>query len=317
MSTRTELLEQHQYLTKAHEQKHKNSSTVLDLQDYCNLCHSPPLNPPQHFNIFWNWYVSYSVKSYSSKTIEYFNKIVQGLLEHPLRINIEIIEKFIFSFIYTKTPGNFIALQNAIIKTLKLQTSTRRKPIGIPPINISTATSSLTPLTPIITPEITMSAPTLTADQLKDILKKVTEGFKETAQTLRSETHVFPIEPFHGKINEDPVEWIANFERAANANNWSSTRKLQIAPGYLKRVAAQWCDDNTFTYWKSDNNADRSFTHLFLKRFSTLENRNKWHYELHNIKQEKNERVDEYSARFKKLLAKVDPADALPADYKI
>src|SRR3954467_853545 len=113
MSTRTELLEQHQYLTKAHEQKHKNSSTVLDLQDYCNLCHSPPLNPPQHFNIFWNWYVSYSAKSYSSKTIEYFNKIVQGLLEHSLRINIEIIEKFIFSFIYTKTPGNFIALQNA------------------------------------------------------------------------------------------------------------------------------------------------------------------------------------------------------------
>ncbi|CAG8819330.1 23102_t:CDS:1, partial [Dentiscutata erythropus] len=44
-------------------------------------------------------------------------------------------------------------------------------------------------------------------------------------------------------------------------------------------------------------------------------NKNKWHYELHNIRQGKDERVDEYFARFKRLLAKVDPEKVLPEEY--
>ncbi|CAG8798800.1 15783_t:CDS:2, partial [Dentiscutata erythropus] len=39
----------------------------------------------------------------------------------------------------------------------------------------------------------------LTREQLKELLKKVTDGFKETAQSIKSETHVFPIELFYGK----------------------------------------------------------------------------------------------------------------------
>ncbi|RHZ83560.1 hypothetical protein Glove_91g117 [Diversispora epigaea] len=313
MSTYNELLEQHQYDTRVHEQKHKNSSTVLELQEYCNLCFSSPLNPPQHFSHFWNWYISYSAKSYSSKTIEYFNKIIKGLLEKPPKIDIDVIREFIFSFTYIKVPGDFTTIQNAIIKTLKTQISTRRKPVTTLPSNIiSTITSTLNPLTPTES-ETTMS---LSADQLKEILKKVTDGFKETAQTIKAETHVFPIGPFYGKATEDPVEWIASFNRAANANNWTSNRKLQIAPGYLKGVAAHWCDDSTITYWDNNSYPDRSFVSLFTKRFTTLENKNKWHYELHNIKQEKNERVDEYSVQFQKLAKKVDPTDAIPDDYK-
>ena len=239
----SDLFKQHQSETKIHEQLHQTSTTIINPRDYCYLCHTPPLNPPQHFNSFWNWYVSYSAKSYSSKTIEYFDQIVKGILEKPLRIDLKAVTSFIFSIVYIQVPGDLKLLQTSIIHTLKTQVSIRKNFIQPSPVTISAATSSLAPLTPtqpINNPKTTSTTTTMsmTDQQLKELLKKVTDGFKETAQSLKVENHIFPIESFHGKATEDPMEWLASFNRAATANNWTSNRKLQIAPGYLKGVAA-------------------------------------------------------------------------------
>ncbi|CAG8637731.1 8634_t:CDS:2, partial [Gigaspora rosea] len=55
--------------------------------------------------------------------------------------------------------------------------------------------------------------------------------------------------------NEDPIEWFDDFERTAEANNWNGDRRLQIASGYLKEVAADWYKEkkNKIAYWKTES----------------------------------------------------------------
>src|SRR3954453_14810276 len=60
-----------------------------------------------------------------------------------------------------------------------------------------------------------------------------------------------------------------------------------------------------------------SFVTIFRTHFTTAKQKNKWHYELSNIKQMTNESVDTYSARFNNLKRLVDPGDHLPDDYEI
>ncbi|CAG8804407.1 25767_t:CDS:2, partial [Gigaspora rosea] len=83
-------------------------------------------------------------------------------------------------------------------------------------------------------------------------------------------------------VDEDPTEWLSTFEKATQANNWTKERRQKIAAGYLQ-----------------------------------VERKNKWHYELNNIKQGKNEGTADYVIRFKRLLKKVDPPKRLPDDYQV
>jgi hypothetical protein len=54
------------------------------------------------------------------------------------------------------------------------------------------------------------------------------------------------IEYFYGTETEDPVEWLATFEKAATINRWiNAARKKAIAGGYLKGAAADWFEENT------------------------------------------------------------------------
>ncbi|CAB4416095.1 unnamed protein product [Rhizophagus irregularis] len=50
------------------------------------------------------------------------------------------------------------------------------------------------------------------------------------ANLLGRESNIVKIEPFSGKKDEDPIEWLAIFEKAAATNGWTtSARKLAIA----------------------------------------------------------------------------------------
>ena len=53
------------------------------------------------------------------------------------------------------------------------------------------------------------------------------------------ESNIVKIQPFRGE-SDDPISWIEDFEAAANANSWSTARRLQVVPAYLKDAAAQW-----------------------------------------------------------------------------
>ena len=58
---------------------------------------------------------------------------------------------------------------------------------------------------------------------------------------LRSEKNHIPIRKFKGD-DQDPVEWLRDFEVAATANGVTDARKIQIVRGYLEGAAAAWFD---------------------------------------------------------------------------
>ena len=80
-----------------------------------------------------------------------------------------------------------------------------------------------------------------------------------------------PLPTFSG--NEDPVAWLDEFNRAANANNMSDTRKLQIVSAYLRGIAANWyqqaiqVNNNWPADWTGNNN--NAFSYVFLTQFKT------------------------------------------------
>ncbi|CAG8634645.1 3519_t:CDS:10, partial [Cetraspora pellucida] len=91
-------------------------------------------------------------------------------------------------------------------------------------------------------------------------------------------------------------------------------RKIQIASGHLRGMAAKWYKDNRdeIIYWKRDGAAENSFHALLVTFFTTPEKQHKWQLELNTLAQGRNEKVDAYATKFKKLLSRVDP---LPESY--
>ena len=45
------------------------------------------------------------------------------------------------------------------------------------------------------------------------------------AQVNRAELNLVKPNYFHGTDNEDPYEWLASFERAATANQWTNNKR--------------------------------------------------------------------------------------------
>ena len=172
-------------------------------------------------------------------------------------------------------------------------------------------------------------------DQLKVLIDSITKGFKDVAKDLKNvsssssggtghtptpkESNIIPVKPFFGNDDEDPTDWIRNFEIAAEANNWTNERKLKIVPGYLQGLAAYWFEEeaDTITRWNATGYADSSFVPCFKEKFSTEEKQNMWHHQLNELRQGPYEKVDFYAGKFKKLLKKVDPGSALPNSYAV
>ncbi len=123
---------------------------------------------------------------------------------------------------------------------------------------------------------------------------------------------------FYGKEEEDPTEWIRNFDRAAKANKWDEIRKLELVGVYLRGNALRWYEDNEATFIAKEKGEDeededykkrlyKEFTEEFIRIFTTREHRRSWRQQLENIKQKKDEKVDTYSNRFKRLWKNIDP----------
>ncbi|CAG8648354.1 30531_t:CDS:1, partial [Racocetra persica] len=48
-----------------------------------------------------------------------------------------------------------------------------------------------------------------------------------------AEKSLIKIKPFREDDTEGPIDWINEFEQAATANNWSTTKKLAITKTYI------------------------------------------------------------------------------------
>src|SRR5687767_13627478 len=107
---------------------------------------------------------------------------------------------------------------------------------------------------------------------------------------------IVKIDYFYGTEAEDPVEWLAAFEKAATINRWiDAARKKAIAEGYLKGAAADWFEENTVTMednWATTTNGRNNFVDMFNTRFINETQKNQWYQELTSLRQHSDKSVD-------------------------
>src|SRR4051794_17129250 len=106
------------------------------------------------------------------------------------------------------------------------------------------------------------------------------------------------------------------FEQAAMANQWTRNRCVEITPRYFKDATRDWYlsrknELNHWSDWDELQEGEDPIHHIglknqFLKYFTPETKQNQWYHELITIRQFANEKVDDYSRRFKKLLRKVN-----------
>ncbi|CAG8719924.1 10579_t:CDS:1 [Racocetra persica] len=167
-------------------------------------------------------------------------------------------------------------------------------------------------------------------ESIQLILRDIAKAFKDAA-TEEPKKMVMEIntgaarpigskfKPFHSTEDEDLVEWIEAFQRAANANNWPKPRRIDIASGYLFGIAANWYSDHKddLQYWDNENQPGASFASEFVKYFTTPERRYRWQIDLNLLTQQENKKVDLYVYKFKRLQKRVYPKNKLPPTYVV
>src|SRR5437764_9234086 len=102
------------------------------------------------------------------------------------------------------------------------------------------------------------------------------------------------------------------------ANKWTPFRCVEIAPWYFNEAARDWylSHKTELTHWldwdePGENENDPRISHegfktKFFTFFTPETKQNQLYHELMTIRQFANEKVDDYSRRFKKLLRKVN-----------
>src|SRR5437764_10538510 len=106
------------------------------------------------------------------------------------------------------------------------------------------------------------------------------------------------VDIFSGTEGEDPIEWLKNFNRTAETNRWSTeARKVQVAGGFMKGIAAEWYDTNKATMnqiWNTGTgtNGNENFEDMFQARFANETKKHQWYQELMQLRQQPGESVD-------------------------
>ncbi|KAI7815783.1 hypothetical protein BC939DRAFT_508954, partial [Gamsiella multidivaricata] len=120
-----------------------------------------------------------------------------------------------------------------------------------------------------------------------------------------------PITPtYHGtvipppvfNIDDDPLDWLDEFECAITANNWSDTRALAIAPMRMHKVARALFSDKKFPTWKE-------FTEAFREHYQTEEYKNRAFNAAQNYRQSDKESIDVVVAKMQTFFRRADVTD--------
>ena len=75
--------------------------------------------------------------------------------------------------------------------------------------------------------------------------------------------------------DQDPIEWLRDFEVAALANGITNDQKIQVVREYLKDAAILWFDEqqnlnnDALQDWTSNNLDHTNFKHCFEQQFRT------------------------------------------------
>ncbi|RHZ87387.1 hypothetical protein Glove_36g5 [Diversispora epigaea] len=116
---------------------------------------------------------------------------------------------------------------------------------------------------------------------------------------------------FRGDGTQDPVEWLKNYEKTARMNGWTDDQRKERIYTVLDDAADEWYNEvYTQTYGIGNDEWPTwiRLKELFLEQFCNRRWMNKWTKELEKLKQQPGESVDQYAARFKKIIRKGAPA---------
>src|ERR1043166_5344879 len=144
------------------------------------------------------------------------------------------------------------------------------------------------------------------------------DQFAEFISVIKTSRQNFVIPTsFYGKDDEDPLDWLKNFNNAAIANDWDFKTRLKIIREFLKNQALNWYEDEreNIRYWKNNSEIkdlgehdvleeDHRFKQLFTDKFVTREKVNSWYQQLEQIKQDTT--INDYIIKFKKIMKKIE-----------
>ena len=223
-----------------HTTEHKeypDQTELIIFDKACEICHPRRPYPNKRFIAFWNWITSiYPVITYSGLSEDYLDRTAEAFeINESGKANLEVI-RLIYSLGF-RDRFNLGVIYKHTFAIAYLSNTFDINPSDTEHIfALTTTTSSIMSITP---------------DQLTAILNQVqtTLGTSLAGLTVNAtvaptvaapkESNIVKVD-FSGTINEDPNEWIENFERAKDANNWHNDRLRFIAGGLMKGEAADW-----------------------------------------------------------------------------
>lgn len=123
--------------------------------------------------------------------------------------------------------------------------------------------------------------------------------------------------PKFGGGEDDPYEWLDQYEAACEVNGVKGNRILELLSASLEGPALYWWrtarkNVTIWEAWKSEYHRKRSFKYQFLTRFCGPERQQRWMEELRNCRQRAGETVSEYYGKLQTLYRKADPAGQYP-----
>jgi hypothetical protein len=311
------------------------TNVPLNTDYTCLWCYPPPAfdTLKLSFQNFWKWFqLAQGAETYSAKTIVTFNLFEHlnntPISEHRNTRLQEVIVKLLTSIRYKNLPLSsdilYFFIQGVAFETNCFQQSVNYTialkvygeildqnllQLQKDRLQVQRNQQLLREIIDSSIPSIKMNQDQFTAliNQFTTSLDVITNQMnRERPRQAPRETNLVPVRRFSGKAEEDPNDWLIHFEKAAKANNWAQDRSLEIVGGFLDGIAADWYEDNDFNSWNDpeevdddDNNNNQpgpnTFVAKFLDHFSTIEQQNRWHYELNEILQGKDEKVESYA----------------------
>src|SRR6266496_1366775 len=127
------------------------------------------------------------------------------------------------------------------------------------------------------------------------------------------------LEPYYGRDNEDPIQWLGKLQRggdnagAINAGDPLRDIKIQV-PFYLRETAAEWFDQDKDNITAWNTNDPTSFKTRFLAVMLPEQRKERLRYDLENIQQTGS--VQEYVIKFRQALRRIGDAPDLPKEKK-
>jgi hypothetical protein len=212
------------YLLKVflHTKEHTTQLPITKLDDSCEICYPIISNIPPDFQNFYFWYTKqYFACDFSGKAIEYFNQVKQIYTQYNLPQLKNTIFKLIFSFRYSSSPGNIVDIIRSIASLAVYTNCYQRNPFTlteedfIPPYHLDFEDYSDSFET-LFNPQQHIPNP-LPNQQIQNIMATAADVLDYLKENEKG-GNVARIEPFHGDGTQDPLAWIADFEKAAIAN---------------------------------------------------------------------------------------------------